>query len=135
MSPYLFAIASIVAVLSIIITFKIHLDKLKMNPEKQAEIQTKFFIGVAICEVIPLILVVSGFATMQPVQELSELFVPFIIILFTILIGPSFILLQTKVDVTEDIKNLVMTFAMIGLSLAMSIPIVSLVGLFVQMPQ
>lgn len=106
-----------------------------MNPEKQAEIQTKFFIGVAICEVIPLILVVSGFATMQPVQELSELFVPFIIILFTILIGPSFILLQTKVDVTEDIKNLVMTFAMIGLSLAMSIPIVSLVGLFVQMPQ
>ncbi|MFS0616083.1 hypothetical protein [Lederbergia ruris] len=135
MSPYLFAIASIIAVLSIIITFKIHLDKLKMNPEKQAEIQTKFFIGVAICEVIPLILVVSGFATMQPVQELSELFVPFIIILFTILIGPSFILLQTKVDVTEDIKNLVMTFAMIGLSLAMSIPIVSLVGLFVQMPQ
>ncbi|GIN59009.1 hypothetical protein J8TS2_33280 [Lederbergia ruris] len=135
MSPYLFAIASIIAVLSIIITFKIHLDKLKMNPEKQAEIQTKFFIGVAICEVIPLILVVSGFATMQLVQELSELFVPFIIILFTILIGPSFILLQTKVDVTEDIKNLVMTFAMIGLSLAMSIPIVSLVGLFVQMPQ
>ncbi|KRG11135.1 hypothetical protein ABB05_13870 [Lederbergia galactosidilytica] len=134
LSPYLFAIASIIAVLSMVITFKIHLDKLKVNPEKRAEIQTKFFIGVAISEVIPLILVVSGFATMQPIQDMSVLFVPFLFILFSILIGPSFIFLQTKVDVTEDMKSIVMSFAMIALSLTMSIPIVSLVGLFIQMP-
>ncbi|GIN72095.1 hypothetical protein J14TS2_25700 [Bacillus sp. J14TS2] len=135
MSPYLFAIASIIAVLSIIITFKLHLDKLKEKPEKQAEIQTKFFIGIAISEVIPLILVFSGFATMQTVQAMSDLFAPFIIILFCILIGPTFVFLQTKVDVVEETKNVVMTFAMIGFALVVSIPIVSLIGLFVQMPQ
>ncbi|MBO0994160.1 hypothetical protein [Bacillus sp. SD088] len=134
MSPYLFAIASIIAVLSIIITFKLHLDKLKEKPEKQTEVQSKFFIGVAISEVIPFILVVSGFATMQPVQAISDLFIPFIIILFCILIGPSFVFLQTKVDVVKETKNVVMTFAMIGFALVVSIPIVSLIGLFVQMP-
>lgn len=135
MSPYLFAIASIIAVLSIIITFKLHLDKLKEKPEKQAEIQTKFFMGIAISEVIPLILVVSGFTTMQPVQAISDLFAPFVIILFCTLIGPSFVFLQTKVDVVKETKSAVMTFAMIGFALVVSIPIVSLIGLFVQMPQ
>ncbi|MCJ7840017.1 hypothetical protein MUB24_03645 [Lederbergia sp. NSJ-179] len=72
---------------------------------------------------------------MQPVQEISELLLPFVIIIVSMVIGAGFMFLQTKVDVTEDIKQFVMTFTMIGLGLAISIPIASFVGLLVQMPE
>ncbi|MDY7223748.1 hypothetical protein P4637_05875 [Halalkalibacterium halodurans] len=133
LSVYYFAGASIVAALCIMIVFKIHVDKLKHSPEQMGAILTKFFIGVAFCEVVPILLLVAGFATMQTGLEFNNLLLPLVCIFFSMIIAAVFIFLQTKVDVTQEMRGKVYTFAMIGLSLAISIPFFSLVGLLIQM--
>ncbi|WP_230200195.1 hypothetical protein [Bacillus niameyensis] len=133
-STTLFVLAAVIAVISILIVFKINLDKLKQSPENRDTLQTKFFIGVAIAEIIPIILVVLAFAASKTVTATSDLYVPGLIILLTFVFAPFFIFLQTKVDVTEKNRGIVTTFAFMGMSIALSIPIVSLVGLITLMP-
>lgn len=83
---------------------------------------TKFSIGVAFCEVVPILLLVAGFATMQTGLEFNNLLLPLVCTFFSMIIAAVFIFLQTKVDVTQEMRGKVYTFAMIGLSIAISIP-------------
>ncbi|MDQ0176781.1 hypothetical protein [Bacillus chungangensis] len=134
-SEYIFIIASIVAIFSILTIFKIQLEKLKANPENMQKIQLTFFIGIAIAELIPVILLFYGIMNITPVAALSELYVPAFVILAVMAFGSFFVYLQTKADVSEDAKNLVTSFAFVANAVAMSIPIISLVGLFMMLPK
>ena len=134
-AAYFFMIASIMAVISILIVFKIFIDKIKITPEKRGILQSKFFIGVAIAEAIPIILIVFGFMASQPVTSMNELLVPGIVIILSMAFAPFFIFLQSKVDVTEESRAAVSSFAAIGSMLTVSIPIISLVALFMLMPK
>lgn len=127
--------ASILAVISILIVFKIFMDKIKRNPESRNTHQTNFFIGVAIAETIPIILIVFGFIMSEPVAIINELFVPAIVIILALAFAPFYIFLQTKVDVTKENKNIVTTFAFIGSALCLSIPLISIIGLTLLMPR
>ena len=134
-AAYFFMIASIMAVISILIVFKIFIDKIKITPEKRGILQSKFFIGVAIAEAIPIILIVFGFMASQPVTSMNELLVPGIVIILSMAFAPFFIFLQSKVDVTEESRAAVSSFVAIGSMLTLSIPIISLVALFKLMPK
>lgn len=134
-SEYAFIIASIVAIFSILTIFKIQLEKLKANPDNMQKIQLAFFIGIAIAELIPVVLLFYGIMNITPVAALSELYVPAFIILAVMALGSFFVYLQTKADVSEDAKNLVTSFAFVANAVAMSIPIISLVGLFMMLPK
>src|SRR5699024_7788179 len=85
MGPYIFVIATIVAIVPILIISKIAMGRIKENPEQREKIYSQFFIGIALSESIPLILIVYGFANLSPVASIEELYAPgLIIILFTI---------------------------------------------------
>ncbi|WP_337017457.1 hypothetical protein [Oceanobacillus massiliensis] len=131
MAPYIFAAAAVIAVIGIIIVFKINLDKIKENPDLMEKAQTNFFIGVAISESLPLILIIYAFINIQeePVP-VDELYIPALIVIMMMVFATFFIFLQQKVDVEEGQKQQVISFSMIALALANSIPIIALVMMF-----
>src|SRR5690625_5959092 len=134
LGPYIFVIATIVAIVPILIISKIAMGRIKENPERREKIYSQFFIGIALNESIPLILIVYGFANLSPVASIEELYAPgLIIILFTI-VAAIFIFVQRAVDVTDEIKGVVATFSFIGLAMTTAILIISIVALFLMMP-
>lgn len=134
MAAYFFMFATIIAVLAIAFIFKIYADKIKANPEAISQYQTRFFIWVALSEAFPILLVVLGMMNQEKVGEAGELMIPALIIIIFMAFSLFFIFLQTMVDVNEDLKEKFRTFAMIGVSLSMSIPIISCVGLLLMLP-
>ncbi|MEN2767331.1 hypothetical protein [Ornithinibacillus xuwenensis] len=134
MNAYLFALAAVLAVIPILFLFKINIEKIKENQENIGKIQTNFFIGVAIAEAIPIILIVFGMLDLSPVSSIDELIIPGIIVIFSMLFAAFFIFLQRSVGVPEEAKQAATTFSAIGLAMANAIPIVSLVSLIMMMP-
>lgn len=134
MSPYIFVIATVLAIIPILIIFKVSMERIKEDPNNRAKAQIQFFIGAALSEVVPLILFVYGFSNISPVQTVNELYLPGIIILLAMGFATFFIFLQRMIDVDEELKDVANIFAMIGLSIASAIPIVSIVALFTMMP-
>src|SRR5690625_451288 len=135
LSMHFFAAAVALSVLPIAIIFKISMDRLKENPEERFSIQQKFFIWVFISEIIPIILVVFGFVNMAPAEKIIDMLVPAIIIVAIILFGVVFIFVQRLVDVPADMKEMMTTFTLIGISLMFSMPIISTVAFFSMLPQ
>ncbi|MFS0674982.1 hypothetical protein [Ornithinibacillus sp. 179-J 7C1 HS] len=133
-SAYLFAIAAILASISILLIFKINVEKIKENPENLSNVQTKFFIGVAIAEIIPIILIIFGMINLESASSLEELLIPGIIAISAMVFAPLFILLQRSIGVPEEAKQNVTTFAMIALAMANAIPLIALVGLIMMLP-
>ncbi|TFJ91577.1 hypothetical protein [Lentibacillus salicampi] len=131
---YVFVAAALFAVISIVILYKVNLEKIRENPEQFEKIQTSFFIGVAIAEAIPIILLVFGLASAQPVENTGQLYAPGLIIILLAGFGALFMYLQKKVDVEEEARMAIHKFAMIAISLVTFIPIASLVGLMTMMP-
>jgi F0F1-type ATP synthase membrane subunit c/vacuolar-type H+-ATPase subunit K len=133
-SAYLFAFAAILAVIPILLLFKMNIEKIKENPDVFASIQTKFFIGVAISEVIPLILLVFGMMDLSPAASMEELYLPGLIVILAMAFAPFFIVLQRSVGVPEEAKQAVNTFSFIGIAVANAIPLISLVCLIMMLP-
>lgn len=134
MVPYIFVAAAVLAVIPILILYKIHSSKLKEDPSLRDKVQTKFMIGIAISEAIPMILIVYGFINLEPVQTISALFIPFLIVLFLMAYTVFFILVNKRIDVTPESEETVNAFAMVSLPLSMSMPLIALVSLFLMMP-
>lgn len=134
MGAYLFVAAAVLAVLGILFVFKRNVDILKKDPDLITKVNNKLFIGVAISEAIPIVLIIIGFVTMETVSNISELMVPGVIIIMTMVFAIIFILLQTRIDVDEKSKSTVNSFGMITIALANAIPLISIAGLFMMMP-
>jgi len=134
MGPYVFVIATILAITPILIIFKIAMERIKENPEQISKIQSRFFIGVALSEAIPLILIVYGFSNLTTVATIKDVYTPgLIIILFTAL-AAFFIFLQRAVGVPEDIKPVINSFSLVALAMTTAIPIIAIVALFSMIP-
>lgn len=128
MVPYLFAAAALLAGVGIMIVFKINLDKVKDNPENAEKAKNNFFIGTAIVETIPIVLIV--FALINATDySMQEVYVPISIIIATMVFSLFFIFLQRRVDVDEESRRTVNSFAIVALALSNSIPLVSLIML------
>ncbi|MBP2076179.1 hypothetical protein [Oceanobacillus polygoni] len=130
MSPYMFTAAAIIAVIGILIVFKVNLDKIKEDPEQVAKAQSNFFIGVAIIEILPLIMIVFALIHAVPLP-IEEIYIPAFIIIILMAFAMFFIFLQRKVDVEEDRKQAVNQFSIIAIALANAIPIIALVLMFI----
>ncbi|GGA64569.1 hypothetical protein [Ornithinibacillus halotolerans] len=133
-SAYYFALAAILAVLAILLVFKLNVEKLKENPQQIGQVQTRFFIGVAVAESIPIVLIILGFLGLETVSSIEELYIPGAIVIFSMIFAPFFIMLQKSVGVPEEAKQTINTFSFIGIAMANAIPIISLACLFLMMP-
>ncbi len=126
----MFTAAAIIAVIGILIVFKVNLDKIKEDPEQVAKAQSNFFIGVAIIEILPLIMIVFALIHAVPLP-IEEIYIPAFIIIILMAFAMFFIFLQRKVDVEEDRKQAVNQFSIIAIALANAIPIIALVLMFI----
>jgi F0F1-type ATP synthase membrane subunit c/vacuolar-type H+-ATPase subunit K len=132
--PYIFVAAAVLAVIPILILYKVNVEKLKEKPESQGKVQTNFMIGIAVSEVIPLILIVFGFVNLEQAANIEELFIPGLIVLFTIAFSIFFIFLQKNIGVDPETKKVINSFSMVSVPLATAIPTISLIALFLMMP-
>lgn len=136
MSPYIFVVAAIIAVIPMLIIFKVTIERIKedQSPETRKRATTQFFIGIFLSEVIPIILFIYGFANLAPADQMEDLFVPGLIILLLILISGLFVFLQRTFDVPEELKDQLNVFAVIGFAVTNTIPILTIVGLIMMIP-
>jgi len=134
MNPYIFVIAVTIAILPILIIYKVTIERIKEQPKQLAKAQTQFLIGSALSEVIPIILIVYGFSNLAPVEDIQELYIPGIIIILITSISAFFILLQRTVGVEKDIQGIVNQFAILSLSITSALPIISIIALVSMIP-
>lgn len=133
--PYIFVAAAIISVLLVVILFKITIEKIKENPNLAGHAQTRFFIGVGVSEIIPIILIVYGMMNIEKVTDTTELYVPGLIIILAVVIAIFFVFLQKAVSGgDEKAQQVASLFTTVSLPLISSIPIVSIVGLVMMMP-
>lgn len=134
MAPYVFMLATVINVVPIVFLFKVLISRLKEDTSLRHSITTKFFIGVAMIEVIPILLIVYGMMD-QEKYPMSEMVIPGAVILLMMGLAGIAILLQRRIDVPAEAKETVNTFTFVALALAMSIPIISIVGLLTHLQQ
>lgn len=134
MIPYVFVAAATLAMFPILTLYKMNVEKLKQDPSQHARVQNNLMIGVALSEAIPILLIIYGYAQMESVSTVSDLYLPGIILLFLVIFAVLFIFMQAKVGVPEEAKSMITQYSIISLMLALAIPIISIVSLFMMMP-
>ena len=129
MGVYIFVIAAAVAVFGILMMYKKNVERLKENPSQVAEVHKNFFIGTAVIEALPIVLLILGFVNVEPVP-MEQIYLPAIIVIMLIAFSVFFIFLQRAVGTDEDSKQVVTSFSMIAVMMSNAIPIIALVFLF-----
>lgn len=132
---YIFVLAAVLAAIPILILFKVNLEKLKENPEARGKVQNNFMVGIAVSEIIPILLIIYGFVNMEQAAGMEELYIPGLIILFVMAFSIGFIFLQKNIDVVPEIKSLINSFAMVSMPLTIAVPMISFIALFLMAPQ
>ncbi|RKQ34340.1 hypothetical protein [Oceanobacillus halophilus] len=131
---YIPVLAAVIAVIGILAVFKRSVSQLKENPDNLEKIQTKLFIGVAISESIPILLIIYGFINMETVSSIDELFVPMVIVIALMVFSIFYVFTQSRLDVEPEHKPMIRTFGFMGMGLVNAIPIIALVMLFLMVP-
>jgi len=127
---FIFAAAAIIAVIGINTVFKFNIEKVKENPDQIEKAQTNFFIGVALSETIPIIMIIFALVNAEPVA-IEDIYLPALIVLITMAVGALFIFLQRKVDVEEENKQVVNRLSLLAFAMSNAIPIIALVMMFI----
>src|SRR5690625_4983146 len=117
MIPYIFVAATAINVLPILLLFKILIEKIKENPNQANKFQMNFLIGAALCESIPILIIIYGFSNLTTMNSIQDLYMPGIIILLITAFANFFIFLQRMVDIDDEIKGVVSQFVIIGIAL------------------
>lgn len=129
LAPYLFVVAALFLSICTIILFLTTLTQLKREPDTYQTVMPKFMMKVFAAEVIPIGLIVYGFTLKHQVAHISELYVPFAILISIIVITSIIIFLRARVDVEEAQRAQIMTFGFIAIAFANAISIIGIVAL------
>ncbi|GGF26199.1 hypothetical protein GCM10010954_26510 [Halobacillus andaensis] len=143
---WIFVAASLIAVVGIVFCFKKFMNDIQRKMDNKTPIRaeamqkenSRFFISVAIVEIIPVILIVIGFLMIDSLSEAlsgTEAALPLLIIAAIFLFGVINMVLTNKETLTvgtgqNEEKQAITTFTFIGIALTSSIPIVSVIATF-----
>src|SRR5690625_78192 len=130
MVAYYFVAATLLAIIPVLVVFKITIEKLREHPEDRGQLLTRFFILVFGIEVLPIVLVILGSINQERVSDISDLYVPGLIIILAYIFAYIFITMQRINDTEVDTRM----FRIIAFALASAIPIVSIVMLITMLP-
>lgn len=125
------ALAAIVATTGIGIVIRKAMREMAATPDQRQQIQSRMFIGVAIAEALPLILIVLGFIMLESFT--GSVVVPVAIIIAVTAIN-FVVLLRTFLDLVKDphadkqTKTMVQTTFFIGYALMTAVPIIAIVA-------
>ncbi|WP_077622757.1 hypothetical protein [Sediminibacillus massiliensis] len=144
MNPgWLFVLAAVIAVTGIVVAFKQMAGTAEKRLEEGKTVTTesfqkettRFFIKVAIIEVIPILLIVFGFVQIESYNANSlQLMFPILFILVILLFGMlNVILTRTRLmsikDLSEQSRAFVNSTIFIGIGLVSTIPIIGVVAI------
>lgn len=130
-----FIFASFIATTGISYVVRNTLKNLAANPEQITNIQSKMFIGVAVVEAIPILLIILGYNGIE--SSTMNGTIPAIIIVIIAATNTLLIRRQAKVLVIdhstkEEAKPLISALEKISYALVTAIPIVGLVACFIK---
>lgn len=129
MNSYIFVVAAVVSVFSVYYVLKRLLKDVIENKISFEKIQKKFLLGVFLSKIVPLILLIFGIIKMTH-KELSELYVPWAIILIAATIGLVLIgkiKNENKDEPTKVYINFLITFTR---PLMLTLPIMAVAFLY-----
>lgn len=145
MVAWLFVAATLIAIMGILFAFRkmmsgiqeIVANNEEISSSKIQKAQTNFFIGVALAESVPILLIVFGFIQLEnrDMDSINDMMIPLIVIIGIWIYGVFNIWMARKDtlgdrDISKESKMAINTMAMIGVSLISAIPIISLIALF-----
>lgn len=130
MNAYIFVAAAVFAVVPLVIILKMTINKLIKNPKDINAIFRRFFIGVALSKIVPIILLIFGMIKMTKGMDISNLYIPWAIIFIVLAYSVSFISGQKNLDVPKGTQVQVDTLTSIAKPLLFSIPLMAAVFLF-----
>lgn len=130
-----FIIASFIATTGISLVVRNALKNIAVKPEEITTIQSKMFIGVAVVEAIPILLIILGFNGIESSTMNST--IPAILILFVAAINAFLIRRQSKEllihhSTKEEAKPLISALEKISYALVTAIPIVGMVACLIK---
>ncbi|MFC4402046.1 hypothetical protein [Gracilibacillus xinjiangensis] len=143
LSVWSFTIAAIIAGIGILINFKNLMRKIIQRIEQDdfdlqgvQKDQSRYFLFVALIEVIPILLIVLGFVTMEDSRlTFGGKLIPIMIIIGILIFAIAQIwsvnqeVPKEKVSDTE--KNWIRTTAFIGFATIYAIPFLSIIGIII----
>lgn len=130
MNAYIFVVAAILAVVPVLIVFKVGVNQLLEHPGDMKKVQRNFFIGAALSKIVPAILLVYGIIKMTPIASIQTLFIPWGIIAVVVIGGLMFIESQKNPDGGGDVKTNVNTLVTITRPHLFTVPLMAVVFLF-----
>lgn len=133
MNVYIFVVAALLSVIPVVVVFKNCVNRLKEDPQTMKKVQKQFFIGAALSKIVPAILLMYGIIKMTPVDSISKLFIPWAIILATVIGSLVFIGSQKDPEGNEDVKYNVNTLVTITRPHLFTIPLMAAVFMFLMM--
>lgn len=130
LNAYIFVVAAILAVVPVLIVFKVGVNQLLEHPSDMKKVQRNFFIGAALSKIVPAILLVYGIIKMTPIASIQTLFIPWGIIAVVVIGGLMFIESQKNPDGGDDVKTNVNTLVTITRPHLFTVPLMAVVFLF-----
>lgn len=129
LNAYIFVAAALFSVIPVLVVVKVNVTKLIADPDQTHTIQKHFFIGIGLSKIVPVILLIFGIVKLTPVDDLSVLYIPWAIILISVLFGLYFISSQKKLAHGEREQIAVNTLVTMARPLLFSIPLMSVIFL------
>lgn len=133
LNVYIFVAAALLSVIPVVVVFKNCVNRLKKDPQSMKKVQRQFFIGAALSKIVPAILLMYGIIKMTPVDSVSKLFIPWAIILATVIGSLVFIGSQKDPEGNEEVKYNVNTLVTITRPHLFTIPLMAAVFMFLMM--
>lgn len=133
MNAYIFVAAALASVIPLLAIINISVKKMLANPSQALQIQKQFFIAVAISKITPVVLLILGIVKLTYVDDISELYIPWLIILISVVFGLFFVKKLKQLPENDDEKLAVNTLISIARPLLFSIPLMAIAFLFLMM--
>lgn len=130
LNAYIFVAAALTSVIPLLFIINISVKKLIADPKQTLDVQKQFFISVALSKITPVVLLIIGIVKLTYVENISVLYIPWLIIVIAVGFGLFFIAKQKQLPVSEDEKYAVNTLLLIARPLLFSIPIMAAAFIF-----
>lgn len=131
---YFFVIATVIATFGISYFVRKAIKQIAVNLEDRGKIHTNMFIGTALVEIVPIVLIVFGYVYL-PFSSIDNTLPLIIVILSTAL--NLFLIYNTTnkfvrdLTASNELKGALKLAASLGYTLVMAIPIVSVISMFI----
>lgn len=124
MVAYYFVAATLIAVIPILVVFKITIERIRQNPDELKQLFQKFILSIAVIDMLPILFTILGFVHLEPGYDIADVVTPTLIVMVTYIVAVVFIFIQRINDIEIDTS----AFRRMSLSFITPFPLIALIG-------